>query len=100
MNFSSIVLYHLKKQTNFGKNSDKFTGAFFTNLLKFRLIVKKFFENKDISSFEKKSLQKLKPFNTNEIFGVYQNLLKKFDIPDSKLDFKEILPRIYLIKQK
>ena len=100
INFSNTVLDHLKGQTNFGNNLDKFTGPFFTNLLKLRLTVNKLFKDKNVSSFEKKSLQKLKPFNKNEIFGIYQNLLKKFDIPDSKLDFKEILPRMYLIKQK
>ena len=97
--FSNIVLNSLNNYKNFGKNKDMFTGSFFIFLLKLRLLTKNYFVKKNISSFEKKSLQKLKPFNNVEIFELYKKLLIKYNISENKLQIKEIMPRLYLIKQ-
>ncbi len=97
--FSEIVLHSLNNHKNFGRNKDKFTGSFFIFLLKLRLLTKNFFVKKNISSFEKKTLQKLKPFKKIEIFELYKKLLKKYNISENELHVREIMPRLFLIKR-
>ena len=97
--FSEIVLHSLDNHKHFGRNKDKFTGPFFIFLLKLRLLTKNFFVKKNISSFEKKTLQKLKPFKKIEIFELYKKLLKKYNISENELHIREIMPRLYLIKR-
>jgi len=97
--FSEIVLKQLSKNPNYGKNIDRYTNKIYFNLIKLRFLLVRVFKKKKIDNFQKKSLQKLNPYKKKDIYKIYLDLLDKMKIKKKDLIFKEIFPRMFLLKK-
>lgn len=97
-NFAKVVLNKLKEKPIYEKNKDKYTNFIFFNLIKLRLLFYNL-NKKEISSFEKRSLQKLTPFNKKDVMEIYHDLIDSMKINKKDLIIKEIFPRMFLIKK-